>query len=149
MRPAGSKPTTSTNTNPRHPGEEISWGERCFRYVFGVQIPNLRRCDWMFRETTPSAPKNWTTGDQVQVAPKEDYEPLIFLEPVGKLGVFFVCFRREQKGWAVSIREQTCWLIELVDELIELVDFPKGLMSWLELDELVDFIRIFGDESWE
>ena len=62
----------------------------------------------MFRETsetTTSAPKTWTTGeffdyrravgcpsDQVQVAPKEDYEPLIFLEPVGKLGVFFFCF---------------------------------------------------------
>ena len=31
-----------------------SWGERCFRYVFGVQIPNLGRSQWKSRESSPS-----------------------------------------------------------------------------------------------
>ena len=33
---------------PRHP--VIHPGEQCFRYVFGVQIPNLRRWPWMSRD---------------------------------------------------------------------------------------------------
>ena len=31
-----------------------SWGERCFRYVFGVQIPNLGRSQWKSRESSPN-----------------------------------------------------------------------------------------------
>lgn len=104
---SSSKPT-STNTTPYRHTSHTSWRFLVFdRYVFGgLNKYQTSVSVWMFRETNQlprlrfsparyfllegSGVRFFSTS-QVQVAPKEDYEPLLFLEPVRQTRCFF-CF---------------------------------------------------------